>query len=156
MIRYLTAGESHGKQLTGIVEGVPAGLTLSRESIDLHMARRQKGYGRGGRMAFEHDHIEFTSGIRFGSTIGGPITLHLANRAYEKDDSNWPHVMSVDPVEGQETIDDVTLPRPGHADLTGAQKYGFEDIRPVIERSSARETAMRVACCSVARQLALT
>ncbi|MDA0907431.1 MAG: chorismate synthase [Bacteroidetes bacterium] len=152
MIRYLTAGESHGKQLTGIVEGVPAGLSLPKEVIDLHMARRQKGYGRGGRMAFEHDHIDITSGVRFGETIGGPITLHLANRAFEKDDSNWPHVMSVDPVENQQAIEDVTLPRPGHADLTGAQKYGFEDIRPVIERSSARETAMRVACCSVARQ----
>lgn len=151
MIRYLTAGESHGPELTGIVEGVPAGLPLTEEEIALHLARRQQGYGRGGRMAFEKDRAEITSGVRFGKTIGSPISLRMPNRAYKKDESNWPVVMSK---EGDgEGVEPITLSRPGHADLVGIQKYRFDDIRPVIERSSARETAMRVACCSVARLL---
>lgn len=149
MIRYLTAGESHGPEITGIVEGVPAGLPLTEDEIAHHLARRQQGYGRGGRMAFEKDRADITSGLRFGKTIGSPIAMRMPNRAYKKDDSNWPKVMSK---EGSgEDVDPVTLSRPGHADLVGVQKYRFDDIRPVIERSSARETAMRVACCSIPR-----
>lgn len=150
MIRYLTAGESHGPALTGIVEGVPAGLPLTENDLALHLARRQKGYGRGGRMAFEKDRAIFNSGVRFGKTMGGPISMIMENRAFQKDAAGWPTVMNKETeVDG---IEKITLPRPGHADLVGAQKYRFDDIRPVIERSSARETAMRVACCGIARQ----
>ncbi|MDZ7758331.1 chorismate synthase [Rhodohalobacter sp.] len=149
MFRYFTAGESHGPGLTGILEGAPAGLQLSEEFIEQHLVRRQKGYGRGGRMAFEKDKAIIQSGVRFGKTTGAPIALSMINRAFEKDDSNWPKVMAKDGSRGD--VERITLPRPGHADLVGVQKYGFDDIRPVIERSSARETAMRVACCSVAR-----
>ncbi|MFU8812865.1 MAG: chorismate synthase [Balneolaceae bacterium] len=151
MIRYFTAGESHGPMLTGIVEGVPAGLPITEDDIEQHLVRRQKGYGRGGRMAFEKDRATFQSGVRFSETTGAPIAMTMVNRAYEKDDSNWPVVMAKDGKRGN--VERITLPRPGHADLVGVQKYGFDDIRPVIERSSARETAMRVACCSVARKL---
>lgn len=150
MIRYITAGESHGPGLTGIVEGVPAGLPLTEEDIAVHLVRRQQGYGRGGRMAFEKDFATISSGLRFGKTMGGPIAMNMPNRAFEKDDAGWPTVMNKE-IEA-EGIEKITLPRPGHADLVGAQKYNFDDIRPVIERSSARETAMRVACCSIARQ----
>lgn len=151
MIRYLTAGESHGPQLTGIIEGVPAGLSITEDEIALHLARRQKGYGRGGRMAFEKDRAEILSGVRFGETTGAPIALQMPNRAFEKDDANWPKVMAK---EGNgDDVDPITVPRPGHADLTGVQKYRYDDIRPSIERSSARETAMRVACSSIARKL---
>lgn len=150
MIRYLTAGESHGPGLTGIVEGVPAGLELSEDYIAKHLVRRQQGYGRGGRMAFEKDFATISSGLRFGKTIGGPISLYMENRAFEKDKSNWPVVMNKE--KEADGIEKITLPRPGHADLVGAQKFRFDDIRPVIERSSARETAMRVACCSIARK----
>lgn len=150
MIRYLTAGESHGPQLTGIVEGVPAGLPITEDEIALHLARRQKGYGRGGRMAFEKDRAEISSGVRFGKTTGAPIAMQMPNRAHEKDDSNWPKVLAK---EGDgDDVEKITVPRPGHADLTGVQKYRYDDIRPAIERSSARETAMRVACSSVARK----
>ncbi len=151
MIRYLTAGESHGPELTGIVEGLPAGLPLSMEAIALQLARRQQGYGRSGRMAFEKDSAEIMSGVRFGKTMGHPVALRMVNRAYEKDEANWPLVMSVTPVD--EDVPRITVPRPGHADLVGVQKFRFDDIRPVIDRSSARETAMRVACCATARQL---
>lgn len=150
MIRYFTAGESHGPGLTGIVEGVPAGLELTEDEIEQHLVRRQKGYGRGGRMAFEKDRAIIQSGVRFTKTTGAPIAFSMVNRAYEKDKSNWPKVMAKDGSRGD--VERITLPRPGHADLVGVQKYGFDDIRPVIERSSARETAMRVACCSVARK----
>lgn len=150
MIRYFTAGESHGPGLTGIVEGVPAGLDLTEDYIAGHLVRRQQGYGRGGRMAFEKDRASIQSGVRFQKTMGSPIALSLVNRAFEKDKSNWPVVMAKEGVRGD--IEKITLPRPGHADLVGTQKYRFDDIRPVIERSSARETAMRVACCSVARK----
>jgi chorismate synthase len=150
MIRYLTAGESHGPNLTGIVEGVPAGLPLKEEDISVHLQRRQQGYGRGGRMAFEKDVAEIMSGLRFGKTMGGPIALQMVNRAFKKDKANWPEVMDK---EGDgEGVEKITIPRPGHADLVGAQKFRFDDIRPVIERSSARETAMRVACTSIARR----
>ncbi len=151
MIRYLTAGESHGPNLTGIVEGLPAGLKLTAEDISLHLARRQEGYGRGGRMAWEKDLVTFSSGLRFGKTMGSPISMSLANRAWAKDKANWPVTMSLKEVEGQDDVEKITLPRPGHADLVGVQKFRFDDIRPVIERSSARETAMRVACTAAAR-----
>lgn len=150
MIRYFTAGESHGPELTGILEGIPAGLELTEDYIEQHLVRRQKGYGRGGRMAFEKDHAVIQSGVRFSKTTGAPIALSMVNRAYKKDKSNWPKVMAKDGERGD--VERITLPRPGHADLVGVQKYGFDDIRPVIERSSARETAMRVACCSIARK----
>jgi chorismate synthase len=150
MIRYLTSGESHGPELTGIVEGMPAGVPISADDIALHLARRQEGYGRGGRMAFEKDVPIIQSGIRFGKTSGGPIAMSLVNRAYKKDAANWPVVMSIDG-DGKD-IERITIPRPGHADLVGTQKYRFNDVRPVIERSSARETGIRVACCAVARQ----
>ncbi|REL39240.1 chorismate synthase [Rhodohalobacter sp. SW132] len=150
MFRYFTSGESHGPSLTGIVEGAPAGLEITEDEIEQHLVRRQKGYGRGGRMAFEKDRATFQSGVRFGKTTGAPIALTMPNRAYEKDKSNWPVVMAKEGPRGD--VEKITLPRPGHADLVGTQKYNFDDIRPVIERSSARETAMRVACCSVARK----
>jgi chorismate synthase len=149
MLRYLTAGESHGEALIGIVEGLPAGVPVARAMIDEQLARRWLGFGRGGRAKFETDQVHIYSGVRFSKSMGGPIAIRLDNAAYQKDKSGWPEVMAVDgDGEGVETI---TLPRPGHADLTGAQKYGLDDIRPVIDRSSARETAMRVACCSLAR-----
>lgn len=151
MIRYLTAGESHGEALVGIVEGVPAGVPLTAGDIDLQLARRWQGYGRGGRAKVERDQIHLYSGVRFGRTMGSPVALRLDNTAYTKDRSGWPEVMAVGGTG--EGVERVTLPRPGHADLVGVQKYGFDDIRPVIERSSARETAMRVACCTVARVL---
>lgn len=150
MIRYFTAGESHGPQLNGIVEGLPAGLEITEEYIEQHLIRRQQGYGRGGRMAFEKDHAAITSGVRFSKTTGAPISLSMINRAFKKDKANWPKVMAID--GKRDDVESITLPRPGHADLVGLQKYQFDDIRPVIERSSARETAMRVACCSVARK----
>ncbi len=151
MIRFLTAGESHGPALTGIVEGVPAGVPLTADDLNEHLARRWLGYGRGGRSKIERDKVRIDAGVRFSKTMGSPIALHLPNASHKKDKAGWPETMAV---EGTgEGIEKVTLPRPGHADLVGTQKYGFDDIRPVIERSSARETAMRVACCSVARQL---
>ena len=151
MIRYLTAGESHGEALIGIVEGMPAGVPITAADLDEHLARRWLGYGRGGRAKIERDRVHIYSGIRFSHTLGSPIALRLDNAAYQKDRAGWPETMAV---EGTgEGIENVTLPRPGHADLVGVQKYGFDDIRPVIDRSSARETAMRVACCSVARVL---
>ena len=151
MIRYLTAGESHGEALIGIVEGIPAGVPLTAADINQHLARRWLGFGRGGRAKFERDKVHIYSGVRFSKTIAGPIALRLDNAAYTRDRSGWPEVMAVE--GSSEGIEKVTLPRPGHADLVGVQKYRFDDIRPVIDRSSARETAMRVACCSVARQL---
>lgn len=150
MIRYLTSGESHGPELTGIVEGMPAGVPVTVDDIALQLARRQEGYGRGGRMAFEKDVPKFLSGIRFGKTSGGPIAMSLENRAFLKDAANWPVVMAT---EGDGIhVEKITIPRPGHADLVGTQKYRFDDIRPVIERSSARETGIRVACGAIARQ----
>ncbi len=151
MMRYLTAGESHGEALVGIVEGVPAGVPLTADDLNHHLARRWLGFGRGGRAKIEQDRVHLYAGVRFARTMGSPIALRLDNAAYTKDRSGWPTVMAV---EGTgEGVEKVTLPRPGHADLVGVQKYRFDDIRPVIDRSSARETAMRVACCSVARQL---
>lgn len=151
MIRYLTAGESHGEALIGIVEGMPAGVPLSGDDIDRQLARRWLGYGRGGRSKIEQDRAHIYSGVRFSRTMGSPVALRLDNAAYRKDRSGWPEVMSV--AGSGEGVEKITLPRPGHADLAGLQKYGFDDIRPVIDRASARETAMRVACCTLARQL---
>jgi chorismate synthase len=144
--RFTTAGESHGPGLTAIVEGVPAGLELDREALDRDMARRQLGHGRGGRMRIETDTVEVRSGVRHGRTLGSPIALLVANRDYK----NWEDRMNPWPVEGFEP-EEVHLPRPGHADLVGSQKYGFSDIRNVLERASARETAARVAAGSIAR-----
>jgi chorismate synthase len=147
MIRYFTAGESHGKSLVGIIEGVPAGVEISAEYINRQLWRRQQGYGRGGRMKIETDTVEILSGVRFGKTIGSPIAVTIQNRDWR----NWTDKMAVAGTgAGIETI---TVPRPGHADYAGSRKYGFEDIRNVIDRSSARETAMRVACCTFARKL---
>src|ERR1700744_5505031 len=143
--RFTTAGESHGPGLTAIVEGVPAGLELDREALDRDMARRQLGHGRGGRRRTEPDTVEVRSGVRHGRTLGSPIALLVANRDYK----NWEDRMNPWPVEDFET-EEVHLPRPGHADLVGAQKYGQTDIRNILERASARETAARVAAGSVA------
>jgi chorismate synthase len=143
MFRFLTSGESHGPGLTAILEGIPAGLKLSAEDIDIHLERRQGGYGRGGRMKIEKDRVIFRSGVRHGLTLGSPITLEIEN----KDWQNWQTKMSVTAVD--EPIEPVTLARPGHADFAGVLKYGHEDIRNVIERSSARETAARVAVGAV-------
>jgi chorismate synthase len=143
MFRFLTAGESHGPGLTAIIEGIPAGMPLSTEDIDPHLRRRQGGYGRGGRMKIEQDRAIIRSGVRHGLTLGSPITLEIENKDWE----NWQVKMSQTPVE--EPIEPVTLPRPGHADFAGAIKYGHQDIRNVIERSSARETAARVAVGAV-------
>lgn len=144
--RFTTAGESHGPGLTAIVEGMPAGLELDREALDRDMARRQLGHGRGGRMRIETDTVEVRSGVRHGRTLGSPIALLVANRDY----ANWEDRMNPWPVEGFEP-EEVHLPRPGHADLVGAQKYGHGDIRNILERASARETAARVAAGAVAR-----
>jgi chorismate synthase len=144
--RFTTAGESHGPGLVAIVEGMPAGLELDREALDRDMARRQLGHGRGGRMKIETDTVEVRSGVRHGRTLGGPIALLVANRDY----ANWEDRMNPWPVEGFEP-DEVHLPRPGHADLVGAQKYGHSDIRNILERASARETAARVAAGTIAR-----
>ena len=146
-IKFLTAGESHGKGLLGILDGIPAGLEISEKYIGRHLQRRQMGYGRGGRMKIESDYAEIWCGVRHGETIGAPVGLIIRNKDWE----NWTKKMSVNPVE--DDIRKVTLPRPGHADLAGVQKYGFDDIRNVLERSSARETAMRVALGSICRKL---
>jgi chorismate synthase len=143
--RFTTAGESHGPGLVAIVEGLPAGLELDREALDRDMARRQLGHGRGGRMKIETDSVEIRSGVRHGRTLGSPIAVLVANRDY----ANWEERMSPWPVEAD--VEEVHLPRPGHADLAGAQKYGHSDIRNVLERASARETAARVAAGSLAR-----
>jgi chorismate synthase len=143
--RFTTAGESHGPGLVAIVEGMPAGLELDREALDRDMARRQLGHGRGGRMKIESDSVDLRSGVRHGRTLGSPIAILVANRDY----ANWEERMSPWPVDAE--IDEVHLPRPGHADLVGAQKYGHSDIRNVLERASARETAARVAAGTIAR-----
>jgi chorismate synthase len=144
-LRFITAGESHGPGLTCIVEGLPAGLPLDEELLNRDMARRQLGHGRGGRMKIERDRAEVTAGVRHGRTLGGPIALQIANRDY----ANWEERMNPWPVEA--AVPEVHLPRPGHADLVGTQKYGFSDVRNVLERASARETAARVAGGALAR-----
>jgi len=145
-IKIITAGESHGPQLTAIVEGLPAGLSLDLDEINHQLARRQKGFGRGGRMKIESDRAQITSGLRFGKTLGSPLTITITNR----DWINWTERMNI--WEGQD-IEPQTIPRPGHADLAGSIKYGQRDLRNILERASARETASRVAIGAVMRQL---
>ena len=149
MFRFLTAGESHGPALTMVVEGLPAGLTIEKTLIDADLRRRQGGYGRGGRMKIEKDAVRFLSGVRHGKALGSPITMQIENL----DWVNWEERMNAAPVEAD--IDAVTRVRPGHADFTGAVKYGHSDVRNVIERSSSRETASRVAVGGLCRQFLL-
>ena len=144
-LHVVTAGESHGPGLTTIVEGLPAGLELDQEAIDGDMARRQLGHGRGGRMKIEKDTAQVTAGVRHGRTLGGPVALQVANRDFK----NWEERMNPWPVEAD--VPEVHLPRPGHADLAGVQKFGFTDVRNVFERASARETAARVAGGALAK-----
>jgi chorismate synthase len=146
-LRFVTAGESHGPGLTAIVEGLPAGLELSQEDIDRDLARRQLGHGRGGRMKIEKDHADVVAGVRHGRTLGSPVAMRVDNRDYR----NWEERMNPWPVDGE--VDEVHLPRPGHADLAGVQKYGHTDVRNVLERASARETAARVAAGALAKAL---
>jgi chorismate synthase len=148
MLRYLTAGESHGELLMGIIEGIPSGLLIRVTDIDRDLARRQVGYGRGNRMKIEKDSVKIYTGVRWGRTLGSPVGLMIRNKDWE----NWRDKMSPDPMF-LNSADPVTRPRPGHADLAGALKYGTTDIRNILERSSARETAMRVAVGSVAKRL---
>jgi chorismate synthase len=154
MFRWLTAGESHGRALVAICEGMPAGVLVTTEDLAAALARRRAGYGRGARMTFEQDEVELTAGVRHGRTLGGPVAIRIANTEWPK----WEAVMSADPVdssilEGMARNAPLTRPRPGHADLAGMQKFGHADARPVLERASARETAARVALGEVARRL---
>ena len=146
-LKYLTAGESHGKGLLGIIDGLPAGIKIDEEYIARDLFRRQQGHGRGGRMKIEKDHAEIYSGIRHGISLGSPIGLLLPN----KDWKNWTKKMSIEPIE--DDVKKITLPRPGHADLAGIKKFQSDDIRNILERSSARETTMRVALAAICRKL---
>ena len=152
MLRWLTAGESHGRALVAICEGLPAGIEITTADIAAALARRRAGYGRGARMKFEQDEVEITGGVRHGRTLGGPVAVRIGNTEWPK----WETVMSADPVDAETLASQarnapLTRPRPGHADLAGMQKYGHDDARPVLERASARETAARVALGEVAR-----
>ncbi len=154
MLRWLTAGESHGPALVGILEGVPAGVEVSTQDVQDALARRRLGYGRGARMKFEQDEVRVLGGLRHGLTQGGPVAIEIGNTEWPK----WVEVMSADPVEDPTVLQrarnaPLTRPRPGHADLVGMRKYGFDDARPVLERASARETATRVALGTVAAKL---
>jgi chorismate synthase len=154
MLRWLTAGESHGPALVAVIEGLPAGVATSTSEVADALARRRLGYGRGARMTFERDEVTFLGGVRHGLTQGGPVAIQIANTEWPK----WETVMAADPVDpevlaGQARNAPLTRPRPGHADLVGMQKYGFDDARPILERASARETAARVALGAVARAL---
>src|SRR5436309_1413159 len=144
-LRFTTAGESHGPGLTAVVEGLPAGLSLAPEDIDRDLARRQLGHGRGGRMKIESDRAEVYAGVRHGRTLGSPVALRIVNR----DFANWEERMNPWPVDGE--LQEVHLPRPGHADLAGVLKFGHTDVRDVLERASARETAGRVAVGALAK-----
>ncbi len=151
-MRYLTAGESHGPQLTTILEGVPAGLPLTAEDVNTELARRQKGHGRGRRMQIEKDQVQILSGVRHGYTLGSPIALVVENNDWK----HWTKIMGIEPISEEEAEDvkrKISRPRPGHADLNGAIKYGHRDMRNVLERSSARETTVRVAAGAVAKQI---
>src|SRR5512142_2656917 len=146
MLRWLTAGESHGPALVGVLEGLPAGVRVTSDDVRAALARRRLGHGRGARMKFEQDDVRVIGGVRHGLTQGGPVAIEVGNSEWAK----WETVMAVDPVDPQELAEQarnapLTRPRPGHADLVGMQKYGFDDARPVLERASARETAVRVA-----------
>ncbi|MFL6130507.1 MAG: chorismate synthase [Mycobacteriales bacterium] len=152
MLRWLTAGESHGPALVAVLEGLPAGVGISTDEIAGALARRRAGYGRGARMSFERDEVELLGGVRHGRTLGGPVAVRIGNTEWPK----WERVMSPDPVPADELAGlarnaPLTRPRPGHADLVGMQKYGFDDARPVLERASARETAARVALGAVVK-----
>lgn len=154
MLRWLTAGESHGSALVAILEGVPAGVAVTSDALRDELARRRLGYGRGARMSFEQDEVEILSGVRHGLTLGSPVAIRVGNSEWPK----WRTVMAPDPVDpavlaGQARNAPLTRPRPGHADLAGMQKYGYTDARPVLERASARETAARVAIGTVAKAL---
>lgn len=154
MLRWLTAGESHGPALVGVLEGMPAGVGLVTSDIDQALARRRLGYGRGARMSFEQDQVRLVGGVRHGLTQGGPVAVEVSNTEWPK----WEQVMAADPVDGGAALSrarnaPLTRPRPGHADLVGMRKYGFDDARPVLERASARETAARVALGAVAARL---
>nr|MDT0656447.1 chorismate synthase [Micromonospora sp. DSM 115978] len=154
MLRWLTAGESHGPALVALLEGVPAGVEVASAEIGRQLARRRLGYGRGARMSFEQDEIEIIGGVRHGVTLGSPVAIRVGNSEWPK----WRTVMAADPVDPQELAGQsrnapLTRPRPGHADLAGMQKYGHTDARPILERASARETAARVAVGTVAREL---
>ncbi|HEM6238662.1 TPA: chorismate synthase [Streptococcus suis] len=149
-MRYLTAGESHGPRLTAIIEGVPAGLPLTAEDINEDLKRRQGGYGRGSRMQIETDRVEITAGVRHGKTTGAPITLNVTNKDHQK----WLDIMAVEDIEEKlKSKRRIKHPRPGHADLVGGMKYRFDDLRNSLERSSARETTMRVAVGAVAKRI---
>jgi chorismate synthase len=156
MLRWLTAGESHGPALVAVLEGLPAGVEVTTADVERDLARRRLGYGRGARMSFERDEVTILGGVRHGRTLGAPVAVEVANTEWPK----WEQVMSADPVEAG-VLDDLarnaplTRPRPGHADLAGMQKYGFDDARPVLERASARETAARVALGAVVRAFLL-
>ncbi|MEN3358090.1 MAG: chorismate synthase, partial [Mycobacteriales bacterium] len=152
MLRWLTAGESHGPALIAVLEGLPAGVRVTSAEVAAGLLRRRAGYGRGARMAFEQDEVEFLGGLRHGQTLGGPVAVRIGNTEWPK----WQTVMAADPVDAEVLASlarnaPLTRPRPGHADLVGMQKYGFDDARPVLERSSARETAARVALGVVVR-----
>src|SRR5438876_3035285 len=150
MFRFTTAGESHGRALIAIVEGLPAGMPLNIDQINHELWRRQQGYGRGGRMKIEQDRVEILSGVRHGLTLGSPLALMIEN----KDWANWTDVMAVEPREiAAEKSRRLKRPRPGHADLAGGLKFGARDLRNILERASARETAARVACGALAKQL---
>ena len=154
MLRWLTAGESHGPALVAVLEGLPAGVHVTSKDIQAALARRRLGYGRGARMNFEADELEIIGGIRHGETLGSPIALRIGNSEWPK----WETVMAADPVDpellaAQARNAPLTRPRPGHADLAGMQKYGHTDARPILERASARETAARVAVGTVAKAL---
>src|SRR5438105_5374453 len=148
MFRFLTAGESHGEALTAVIDGVPASLPLAESHINEDLARRQRGYGRGGRMKIERDQAHISAGVRWGATLGSPLTLTIANRDWE----HWKGAMAVGAPAPGTVPKTITRPRPGHADLAGAMKYGHHDIRNVLERSSARETTARVAVAGVAKR----
>ena len=152
MLRWLTAGESHGPALVAVLEGLPAGVHVTTKEVADELARRRAGYGRGARMKFERDEVDFLGGVRHGSTLGGPVAIRVGNTEWPK----WDRVMAADPVDREELEElarnaPLTRPRPGHADLAGMQKYGFDDARPILERASARETAARVALGAVAQ-----
>jgi chorismate synthase len=154
MLRWVTAGESHGPALVAVLEGLPAGVAVTSGEIQAELTRRRAGYGRGARMSFEQDEVEITGGVRHGRTMGGPVAIRIGNSEWPK----WTTVMAADPVDAEELASlarnaPLTRPRPGHADLAGMQKYGLDDARPVLERASARETAARVALAAVARRL---
>src|SRR6201992_3288932 len=154
MLRWLTAGESHGRALVAICEGMPAGVRVSTEDVAAALARRRAGYGRGARMKFEQDEVELTGGVRHGATLGGPVAIRVGNTEWPK----WETVMAPDEgdpdvLASQARNAPLTRPRPGHADLVGMQKYGYDDARPILERASARETAARCAVGAVAKAL---